>query len=140
MFKLVKYLGGRINEAETRRITVDATDAAIKAGTPVNVKEGLVTPLDQMSCVVATHMVERDAEKGATELLVSEILPGMIFEAPLVNTPDQPMKVYGEYMTDGQQMMTVLADPDLDMRGAVIYDLLGAKTKGDAMLVTFPLA
>ncbi len=140
MFRLVKYLGGRINEAETRRITVEATNAEIKAGSPVNIKDGYVTPLKQVTGVIATHMVERAAAKGATELTVSEILPGMIYEVPLINAPDEPMLIYGEYVTDGQQMMTVLADPDMDMRGAVIYDHLGAKVKGDKMLVTFPVA
>ncbi len=139
MFKLVKYLGGRINHAETREVEVEAIENAIAEGTPVQIKEGAVTPLSQMSNVVATHMVERGAEAGATELLVSEILPGMIYEAPLVNAPDEPMKLWGEYITDGQKMLTVLADPEMDMRGAIIYDLLGAKVAGDKMLVTFPV-
>ena len=139
MFRLVKYLGGRINEAETRRITVDPIETAILRGSPVNIKNGCVTPMTQMSGVLATHMVECDAAVGETVLTVSEILPGMIYEAPLFNKPDEPMKVWGEYITDGQTVLPAAADPDMDMRGPVIYDLLDAKVGDDMMLVTFPV-
>lgn len=139
MFRLVKCLGGRINEAETRKIKVNAIAGAIARGTPVRIKNGSVTSLSQTGAVIATHLAERDAKAGDTELLVSEILPGMVFEAPLAGAPAGAMKVWGEYTTDGQKMLTAAAD-STNTRGVIIYDLLGAKAAGDMILVTFPVA
>ena len=137
MFRLVKFIGGRINEAETRKITVMALEDDVERGTPLYIIEGEVIPLSLTTEYIPTHLLECDAKAGDTVITVSEILPGMVFEttlsAPVASTP----VVYGEYPVTGTQVLCG-AFVNLDIRGALCYDPMGATKKGDKLLVTFP--
>ncbi len=141
MFVLAKILGGRINVPEPHTITVTALSAAIAKGTPVNIKAGVVTPLTASTAVIATHLVENAAASGATTITVSEILPGMVFEAPLTAAIGSA-KVYGEYTITAAGISATAAAPTAQSptRGAILYDPLGASASGDKVLVTFPVA
>ncbi|MBR6052865.1 MAG: hypothetical protein IKP55_03675 [Clostridia bacterium] len=137
MYKLVKILSGRGNEAESRTVAVTALSAAIAAGTPVNIAAGVVTPLTVSTTVLATHIVERDAASGATSIFVTDLLPGMVFEAPLTAAIGS-MKVGGEYkIASSGVSATAVAN---SVRGAILFDPAGAALTGDKVLVTFPLA
>ena len=137
MYKLVKILSGRGNEAESRTVAVTALSAAIAAGTPVNIAAGVVTPLTVSTTVLATHIVERDAASGATSIFVTDLLPGMVFEAPLTAAMGS-MKVGGEYkIASSGVSATAVAN---SVRGAILFDPAGAALTGDKVLVTFPLA
>ena len=137
MFRLVKFLGGRTNEAERRKITVTAIEDDIEHGTPLIVMEGEAMPISLMTTDLPTHLLEADAKAGDTELTVSEILPGMIFETALTAPVANPLLLYGEYPVKGS-LLNGGALVSLDVRGALCYDPMGAKKAGDKLLVTFP--
>ena len=137
MYKLVKILSGRGNEAESRTVTVTALSAAISAGTPVNIAAGVVTPLTTSTTVRATHVVERDAASGATSVFVTDLLPGMVFEAPLTAAIGS-MKAGGEYKISASGVSATAVSSSV--RGAILFDPAGASASGDKVLVTFPLA
>lgn len=137
MFRLVKFIGGRTNEAEMRKIKVTALTGAVARGTPLAVVEGEAIPITIMTTYLPTHLLECDAKAGDTELTVSEILPGMVFETTLNQPIDTPPVVYGEYPVTGQEVMCG-AFVNGDVRGALCYDPMGATEVGDKLLVTFP--
>ena len=138
MFKLVKYLGGRINQGETRKITVQETMRDIPAGTPVRISGGLVSKMDAESTILATHLVEKAASAGSTEVTVTDILPGMVFEVPLSGDFSDMLDVNSEYVTDGQALLPEVADIAMDIRGVRIYEYVHSPKAGDKVLVTFP--
>ena len=135
MFRLTKIINGRINTSEPRRVILGtALAAAVKAGTPVSIVAGVLTPLTASTTVKATHVVEEAAPAGATSVLALDLLPGMVFEAPL-STPDTSgvCKTGAEVKitADGVQPAAVASN----VRGAVIYD----PPVGATVLVTFPI-
>ena len=139
MFKLVKILGGRINQPETRTLPVSALDHGIDEGTPVRiVGSDVILMNDTSTDFIPTHIVERNAEEGAMEVIVSDILPGMIFETTLVSTPSSVPKYYVEYPVYGSWVKCNKA-VESGVRGAICYDPLGATKQGDKLLVTFPI-
>ncbi len=137
MFQLVKILSGRGNESEARHIAVNALSDGIAKGTPVSISAGSVTPLGAETTVRATHIVERDTEAGATRLYVTDLLPGMVFETRLTDSP-VGMGIGGEYkLGTGGLSATVVSGA---VRGAILYDATGAHAAGDSVYVTFPQA
>ena len=137
MYKLVKILSGRGNEAESRTVSVTALSASIDAGTPVNIAAGVVTPLTASTTVLATHIVARAAASGAAAGLGFGRLPGMVFEAPL-SAAIGSMKVGGEYKISASGVSATAVSSSV--RGAILFDPAGAALTGDKVLVTFPLA
>ena len=137
MFRLVKFLGGRTNEAERRKITVTALEEDIESGTPLIVMENEAMPISLMTTYLPTHLLEADAKAGDTELTVSEILPGMVFETTLVAPVASTPMLYGEYPVNANKLHGGSL-VSIDVRGALCYDPMGAKKAGDKILVTFP--
>lgn len=137
MFRLTKILNGRTNEGETRTVSVTAISAAIPAGTPVHIAAGNVTPITESTTVLATHIVENAAASGATRLCVTDLLPGMVFEAPLTAAPGS-IAVGGEYKITASGVSATAVSASV--RGALLFDRAGAAASGDKVLVTFPLA
>jgi hypothetical protein len=137
MFRLAKIQNGRTNESEARVVDVSALSAAIGAGTPVNILAGVVTPIGSGTTLRATHMVEHAATKGATRLLISDLLPGMVYEAPMTAAPGS-IAVGGEYQISASGMTATAVSGSV--RGAVLYDRAGATAAGDRVYVTFPVA
>ena len=81
--------------------------------------------------------VARAAASGATSVLVFDLLPGMVFEAPLTAAIGS-MKVGGEYKISASGVSATAVSSSV--RGAILFDPAGAALTGDKVLVTFPLA
>lgn len=97
MFKLVKILGGRINQAEPRRIRVQEVEEDISAGTPISIINSHVTVIRDDETNPVTHILEADVSYGEHYVTVIDVLPGMVFSAPIVGAPSN-ISVGVEYM------------------------------------------
>ena len=134
MYKLIKILGGRINHGESRTVTVAPLTAKIKEGTPVLIREGEVTVISGSMGLPVTHIVDFEAEKGASRIKVTDLLPGMVFSTVMLGESSEYF-IGGEYVVSPDGL---LSDPVAKAHtGAVVYDI-PERLEGGEILVTFP--
>lgn len=134
MFKLIKILGGRTNQSESHTIKVQPLSAAIAEGTPVSIKGGRVTVVDDSSSLAVTHIVDFAAAKSATSVKVTEVLPGMVFSSRL-DGDHADYQIGDEHVISGGMVLADLVSTP--HTGAVIYDIPERVSDGE-ILVTFP--
>ena len=133
MFKLIKILGAGRNVPEPKTYTLSET-ASLRYGTPAVLSNGKLTAVNAASTAPATHLVLADV--NGREALLARITPDMIFEAPVVGTPDG-LTADAEYALseDGEGVSVTAVSGSV--RGARLYDACGAEASGDGILVYF---
>ena len=134
MFKLIKILGGRTNQSESRTVKVQPLSAAIAEGTPVQIKGGRVTVVSDTTSCPVTHIVDRAAAKSASSVKVTDVLPGMVFSTRL-DGDYSDYQIGDEHLISGGILLADLAETP--HTGAVIYDIPERVYDGE-ILVTFP--
>lgn len=137
MFKLVKFVNGRINTSEPRFITLTTALAAnVKAHTPVIIAAGALTAVTADSTAVATHMLWKDGKTGDKEIWVIDLTPDMVFECPLTADLVAGAGAYTEVAITATG--TAGTAPASGKKGAMLYDTIPANSKtGDLVRVFF---
>lgn len=137
MFKLVKFVNGRINTSEPRFITLTTALAAnVKAHTPVIIAAGALTAVTADSTAVATHMLWKDGKTGDKEIWVIDLTPDMVFECPLTADLAAGAGAYTEVAITATG--TAGTAPASGKKGAMLYDTIPANSKtGDLVRVFF---
>lgn len=137
MFKLVKFVNGRINTSEPRFITLTTALAAdVPAHVPVIIKAGALTKVDADATSTATHMLWKDGKQGDKTVWVIDLTPDMVFECPLTADLAAGAGAYTEVAITATG--TAGTAPASGKKGAMLYDTIPANSKtGDLVRVFF---
>lgn len=133
MFRLVKILNGRINQAEPVKIPA-TPDEAYSFGEALALKEGKVTKCastERPDCISCEEYV--CPTEGGRAILVEPVFSEMIFEAPITDAPTALDK--GIKVTLGADALSVTASTEGGV--ATVFDLVGAEKANDKILVCF---
>lgn len=137
MFKLVKFVNGRINTSEPRFITLTTALAAdVPAHVPVIIKAGALTKVDANATSTATHMLWKDGKQGDKTVWVIDLTPDMVFECPLTAAVSAGLGAYAEVaVADGGTTGAAVTSGKV---GAILYDSIPAgAAQGDIVRVFF---
>lgn len=137
MFKLVKFVNGRINTSEPRFITLTTALAAdVSAHVPVIIKAGALTKVGADATSTATHMLWKDGKQGDKTVWVIDLTPDMVFECPLTAAVKSGLGAYAEVaVADGGTTGVAVGTGKV---GAILYDSIPAgAAKGDLVRVFF---
>lgn len=134
MFKLVKILGGRTNQSESRTVKVSPLTQDIMEGAAISICSGVVTVINEETTCPVTHIVDAPAKQQDTSILVTDVLPGMIFSTPFVGSMND-YNIYEEHCIGMYALSPAIVETPHS--GAVIYDI-PVRKKGYDLLVTFP--
>lgn len=153
MFKLVKFVNGRINTSEPRFITLttaisadqggDKADKGVFVGSVVNITSGVLTKLSNTSGLKPTHIVWRKPLSGDKEVWVIDLTPDMVFECPLSAAVAAGLGAYTEtYISANGDGVTGAAVTTVQSGtqpiGAILYDTIPAgAAQGDLVRVFF---
>jgi hypothetical protein len=133
MFRLVKILNGRTNQAEP--VKVPSTPAEVYSfGEALALTEGRVTkcaPTERPDCICCEDYTA--PAEGGRAILVEAVSSEMIFEAPVSAVPAS-LSV-GAVVTLGEDALCVSATTDGGV--ATVFDLSDAKNANDKILVRF---
>jgi hypothetical protein len=133
MLKLVKILGGRINQGESRKVNVLPLSEAISAGTPISICGDSVTAMLGEQEYPITHILDVSAPVGATTITVTDLLPGMIFSSVMLNNAEE----YGigtEYIVKSGGISS--ENVSTAGAGALVFDIPDRENSRE-ILVTF---
>lgn len=133
MFRLVKILNGRINQAEP--IRVPSVPAEVYSfGEALSLTEGKVTkcaPTERPDCICCEDYTA--PAEGGRAIIVEAVSSEMIFEAPISASPAS--LCVGAAITLGADALSVSATTEGGV--ATVFDLLDAKNANDKILVRF---
>ena len=133
MFRLVKILNGRTNQAEPVRVPSTAAEA-YSFGEALSLSGGKVTkcaPTVRPDCISCEDYTAPAG--GGRAILVEPVSSEMIFEAPISASPAS--LGVGAAVTLGADALSVTATTQNGV--ATVFDLLGASSVNDKIYVRF---
>lgn len=133
MFKLIKILNSGVNVPEPKAYPTSG-DVALEVGSALVLRGGLLRSAEEVE--MPEYVSASAAKKGETTILAYEIFENMLFETPILASPEG--LVIGEKLTLTREATSAVGVSSTTTAGvATIHDLCGAEKAGDKIVVQF---
>ena len=133
MFKLIKILNSGVNVPEPKAYPTSG-DVALEVGGALVLRGGLLRSAEEVEH--PEFIAASSAKRGEKTILAYEIFENMLFEAPILASPEG--LTIGEKLTLYRVDTSAVGVSSTTTAGvATIHDLMGAEKAGDKIVVQF---